>query len=61
MKPWMKPSFDDYDDSEEERDCDVESDFEYPKLLVDVDGRMKFVLSKIQETELLTRIEMAKQ
>ena len=37
-------AFDKYDDSDENSASDLESDFEYPKLLVDEKGRKKFIL-----------------
>ena len=45
MKPWMKSSFDQYEDSDEDSD----SDFEYPKLLVDDQGRKKFIMNQAEE------------
>jgi hypothetical protein len=49
MKPWMKPSFDRYDDSEDDSESDSEAEFEYPKLLVDDEGRKRFILNKTEE------------
>ena len=48
MKPWMKSSFDQYEDS----DDDSDSEFEYPKLLVDDQGRKKFIMNQAEEKKL---------
>ena len=45
----MKPSFDRYGNSDDDSESDLESDFEYPKLLVDDEGRKKFILNKVEE------------
>jgi hypothetical protein len=54
MKPWMKPSFNRYDDDDSE--SDLESDFEYPKLLLDYEGRKKFILNKTEERKFQQRV-----
>jgi hypothetical protein len=53
MKPWMKPTFDKYNDSKDDLDSDLE--------LVDIDSRMQFILTKRQEKELLSRVKVAKE
>ena len=45
----MKPLFDRYGDSDDDSKSDLESDFEYPKLLVDDKGRKKFILNEAKE------------
>jgi hypothetical protein len=60
MKPWRKQSFDEYDDSEDS-DSGLESMFEYPKLLVDIDGKKKFILNHGEEMELLGRLKVAQE
>jgi len=56
MKPWMKPSFDRYDDSDDDSSSESDSDFKYPKLLVDGDGRKRFILNLKEERQFLSRM-----
>ena len=46
----MKSSFNKYDDSDDDSASDLESNFEYPKLLVDEKGWKKFILNKTDES-----------
>ena len=52
----MKTSFDRYDDSDVDSESELEADFEYPKLLVDEEGRKKFILNKTEEQKFYSRL-----
>jgi hypothetical protein len=59
MKPWMKSTFDSNDESEDDAGSDFESEFEFPKLLVDIDGKKKFIMNKNDEEKLGARFRLA--
>ena len=56
MKPWMKSTFDTDDVSEDDTGSDFDTEFEFPKLLVDIDGKKKFIMNRLDEEKLQARI-----